>query len=103
MLEASRRKGLSNAWVVKFLKGHTRAIKILYRVNEIDRVYMLKIYRREGNQSLKAKSNIPRYLKVKMSRNYHNKINKNVEKIGYKIPNNSREVLILDKNNRNTL
>ena len=46
---------------------------------------------------------MPRYLKENMSRNEHNKGNKDWEKFGYKIPNNSSEVLLLDKNNGNTL
>ena len=32
VLEASRRNGTLNAWEVKVLKGHTRAIRRLYRV-----------------------------------------------------------------------
>ena len=52
---------------------------------------------------MKAKSNIPRYLKENKSRNEHNKGNKDWEKSGYKITNNSSEVLLLDKNNGNTL
>ena len=38
-----------------------------------------------------------------MSRNECNKGNKDWEKFGYKIPNNSSEVFLLDKNNGNTL
>ena len=38
-----------------------------------------------------------------MSRNDRNKVNKYRDKFGYKIPNNFREVLLLDKKNGNTL
>ena len=38
-----------------------------------------------------------------MSGNEHNKGNKDWGKFGCKIPNNSNEVLLLDKNNGNTL
>ena len=47
VLEASREKGFFNAWGVKVLKGHTRAIRKLYRVRDIDRCYRLEISRRE--------------------------------------------------------
>ena len=58
---------------------------------------------RERKQLLKAKSRVPRTLKVKMSRNYLNKVNKDWEKFGYIIPNNSSEAILLDKKNGNTL
>ena len=58
---------------------------------------------RERKQALKSKSNIPRALKTKMSRNDRNKVKKDQEKFGYNIPNNSRELLLLDKKNVNTL
>ena len=32
-----------------------------------------------------------------MSRNEHNKVKKDWEKFGYKIPNNSKDALLLDK------
>ena len=38
-----------------------------------------------------------------MSRNRHNKVNKDRDKFGYNIINNSREVLLLNKKNANTL
>ena len=55
------------------------------------------------NQVLKVKSKMPRSLKEKVSRNYRNKVNKYLDKFGYNIPNNSRELLLLDKKNVNTL
>ena len=45
---------------------------------------------RAKNQALKAKSKITRSLKANMSRNKSNKGNKDWDKFGYKIPNNSR-------------
>ena len=103
VLEASRRKVHFNAWAVKVLKGHIRAIRCLYCVKDIGRGYRLEIDRREKNQALEAKSNTPRSLKAKISRNEHNKVNKDREKFGYKIPNNSREALLLDSKNGKTL
>ena len=46
VMELSRRKGPLNAWAVKFLKGHTRAIRRLYHVREIDRGYSMEMDRR---------------------------------------------------------
>ena len=46
---------------------------------------------------------MPRDLKTKMPRNERNKGKKDWEKFGYKIPNNSREALLLDKKNGNNL
>ena len=46
---------------------------------------------------------MPRDLKAKMSRNERNKGKKDWEKFGYKIPNNYREALLLDKKNGNNL
>ena len=54
---------------------------------------------RTRNQSLESKSKIPISLKAKMSRNKRNKVKKDLEKFGYKIPNHSREALLLDKKN----
>ena len=58
---------------------------------------------RERNQALEDKANMKRSLKANMSINQRNKIKKDWEKFGYKITNNSSEVLLLDKNNGNTL
>ena len=55
MAEEYRRKGTFNAWAVKVLKGHTRAIRRLYRVKDIDRGYRLEMDKRERKQALKAK------------------------------------------------
>ena len=46
---------------------------------------------------------MPRDLKEKMSINEPNKVKKYQEKFGYKIPKNSREAILLDKKNWNTL
>ena len=46
---------------------------------------------------------MPRALKSKISINEHIKGKKDREKFGYKIPNNSREELLLDKKNGNNL
>ena len=69
MVEASRIKAPFAAWVVKVKKGHTKAIRRFYRVRDIDRGYKLEITRRSNKQVLKAKSNIPRYLKKMITRN----------------------------------
>ena len=50
MVEASRIKGPFNTWAVNFLKGHTRAIRVLYPVMDIDKGYGLAIARRGKNQ-----------------------------------------------------
>ena len=55
MVEASRIKGTFNDWEVKVLKCHTRAIRRLYHVNNIDRGYRLEMSRRERKQVLKTK------------------------------------------------
>ena len=52
---------------------------------------------------MKDKSNIPRDLKAKISRNCCNKVKKDWDKFGYKIIKNSREALLLDMKNGNTL
>ena len=41
VLELSRIKGPLNDWVVKVIKGHTRAIRHLYRVMDIDNIYRI--------------------------------------------------------------
>ena len=41
VVEVSSRKGNFNAWEVKVLKGHTRDIRRLYHVKDIDRGYMM--------------------------------------------------------------
>ena len=41
VVEASMRKGPLNSWEVKVMKCHARAIRRLYRVKDIDRVYSL--------------------------------------------------------------
>ena len=103
MVESSRIKGLFNAWAVKVLKGYTRAIGNLYHVRDVDRGYRLEMDRRYIKQVLEAKSNMPRSLKANMSRNDCKKVKNDWEKLGYNITNNSREALLLDKRNGNTL
>ena len=46
---------------------------------------------------------MPRALKAKMSINKRNKVKKDRENFGYKIPQNYTEALLLDKKNGNTL
>ena len=41
VLELSRIKGPLNDWVVKVIKGHTRAIRHLYCVMDIDNIYRI--------------------------------------------------------------
>ena len=41
VVEASSIKGTFNAWVIKFLKGHTIDIRCLYHVTEVDKGYRL--------------------------------------------------------------
>ena len=94
MIETCRRKGTFNAWVVKVLKGHTRAIRHFYYIKDIDRGYRLEMARREKNQALKYTSNMPRELEAKMSINERKKGNNDWEKFRYKITNNSREALL---------
>ena len=103
VVEASRRNFHFNARVVKVLKVHTKAIRHLYHVEDIDKVYRLEIDRKERNQALKTKSNIPIDLKSKMSINERNKVKKYQEKFGYDIPKTFRETLLLDRKNGKTL
>ena len=67
---------------------------ILYHVMYIDRGYMMEMYRRQRKKALEAKSNISGSLKVKMSRNEHNKVKNDLDKFGYKITNNSKEAFL---------
>ena len=60
----------------------------------IDRGYMMEMARRQRKKALEAKSNISGSLKVKMSRNEHNKVKNDWDKFGYKITNNSREAFL---------
>ena len=59
--------------------------------------------RRSRKQALESKSNIPRSLKAKMTRNYRNEVNKDRDKFGYKITNNYRREILLDKKNGSIL
>ena len=97
VVEASRRTGTSSAWAVNILKGYTRDISCLYRVTEIGRGYRLEMDGMSRKQALEAKLKIPRVLRANMSRNESKKVKKDREKFGYKITNNSREALFLDK------
>ena len=58
---------------------------------------------RSRKKSLKDKSRMKISLRENISRNERNKGNNDRDKFGYKIPNNYREALLLDKNNGNTL
>ena len=103
MVNASSRKSPFDTCAVKVLKGHTRDIRSLHHVKDIYRGYRLEMDRRAMKQAFKEKPKISRALKSKMPRNDHNKGKKYREKFGYKITNNSRKELLLDKNNGNTL
>ena len=71
--EASMRNVPFNAWADKVIKGHTRDIRLLYRVKGIGRGYRLEMDGRYRKQELESKKYIPRALKSKMTRNNHNK------------------------------
>ena len=76
-------------------KSHTRAIRRLYCVRDIDRGYRLEMARRDKKQKFEAKSKITRTLNEKTPINKYNKVKKDREMFGYKIYNNNREALLL--------
>ena len=103
MLEAYLIKVPFNASSVKVLNVHTRSIRCFYCVKDVDKGYSLEMSIRARNQVSKAKSNISRALKSKMSRNELNKGNKYWDKFGYNIPNNFSGEFLLDRKQGNTL
>ena len=63
---------------------------------------MSVVTRRSSNNALEAKSNMPRALKAKLSRNQRNNKTNDREKFCIKVPNSTREVLMMDIMNNNT-
>ena len=53
VVEASRRKGPFNTWAVIILKGHTRDIRYLYHVKDIDQGYRMEMARRKKSKNWK--------------------------------------------------
>ena len=95
VLVESSRKVTVNSCAVNFIKVHAIYIRQLYRVKEIDRGHNLEMARRERKKALKSKSKIPRAFKSKMPINECNKVQKDWEKFGYKIPKMFNEALLL--------
>lgn len=88
----NRRHGNYNTWALNMIKKHTRAIRRLYRSYNIDKS-MRVCKTRRANQNQKSQPlGVPR----------NTKKTKTTEKFGIKIPNNTREALLLDKMNGNT-
>ena len=63
---------------------------------------MSVVTRRSSNNALEAKSNMPRALKAKLSRNQRNNKTNDREKFCIKVPNSTREALMMDIMNNNT-
>jgi len=87
-----KRGGHYNLWAKSTLKAHARGVRRLYRIYNVDPTY--RIYR-----TRRAKTN-------RMSKNARNaeatKI-KNTVKMGIKVPRNTKEALLFDRINKNTL
>ena len=103
VVEASIRNFFYNACSTKVLKGHTRAVKCLCRMKEVYQGYRIIATRRSRKNESEAKSIIPRALKTKLPRNQHNNKIKFSEKFGIKVPNSTREALMMYIMNNNTL
>ena len=86
----NRRGGKYNTWSKSVLKTHNRSIRRLHRI-------YLPIY----TVTRRASSN--RKNKLRQSRNQRLAKDRFREKFGIKIPNNMKEALILDKENKNNL
>ena len=107
VVEKSRRDGQFNAWASKVLKANARRIKRMYRMKEIDRSFRIGVLKQSGRDKQlsrlrlisKSKSTVPRALKKKISKNARNQRKEMREKFGIKIPNNTREALLLDRMN----
>ena len=94
----SRRKGRYNTWALDFIKNHSRAVRRLYRVYNVDPP------NKHGRQDC-VPSNTSRSRRAKqnrMSKNARNAKIKHREKFGIRIPNNVREALLFDKLNGDT-
>ena len=84
----AKRNGRYNTWAKQTLKSHNRCIRRLYRAYAID--HMHRIYK-----TRRAKQN-------RMSKNARNQTIHHREKSGIRIPNSTRDALLLDKINDNT-
>ena len=79
----------------------------MYRMKEIDRSFRIGVSNQSGRDKQlsrlrlisKSKSKVPRALKKKISKNARNQRKEMREKFGIKIPNNTREALLLDRMN----
>lgn len=85
----STRKGYHVTWAAKTLKNHTRAVRRLYRIYNVDATMRVRRNRQTRVNSLRSK--LPK------------NTNRPSEKFGFKIPRNTREALILDREAGNTL
>ena len=86
-----RRNGRYNSWAKKTITNHTRNICRLYRLHNIN------IFQ---NKSRRAINNQKRALRK--SKNTRNAMNKSREIFGIRIPINTRQALMFDKENKNT-
>jgi Reverse transcriptase (RNA-dependent DNA polymerase) len=87
-----KRGGYYNSWAKSTLKAHARGVRRLYRAYNVDASY--RVYR-----TRRAKAN-------RMSKNARTEketINVNKVKMGIKVPRNTREALVFDKMDKNTL
>ena len=87
-----KRGGHYNTWAKSTLKSHARGVRRLYRAYNVDSMY--RTYR-----TRRAKAN-------RMSKNARTAIetkHKNKVKMGIDVPRNTKEALLFDKQNKNTL
>ena len=85
-VQDERRNGFFNSWAQKTLKAHSRSIRRLHRLYNVDAsMRVMKM----------------RHLKPTTGTTTSTKSAPIVEKYGIKIPRNTREALLLDKQNRN--
>jgi hypothetical protein len=82
-----KRNGFYNTWASNTIKTHTRCVKRLYREYNIDRT--VRVTR-------------VRAVKNRMSKNSQNAKIKDRTKYDIRVPNNTREALLLDKTNKKT-
>jgi hypothetical protein len=83
------RHGFYNTWAKQTLKNHNRCVRRLYHVYNVDSV--LRTRRAAFNNT------------TRVSRNTRNAKEKKKEKFGIRIPRNTKEALIFDKENNNSL
>ena len=94
----SRRKGRYNTWALDFIRNHSRAIRRLYRIYNVDPPS--KKVRQDCVPSFATRTR--RAKQNRMSKNARNAKIKHREKFGIRIPSNVREALLFDKLNGNT-